>query len=41
MASLVVDSAKSWVVLNDPDILPLFPSTTIVRPAMDCGIRFD
>ena len=35
MASLVVDSAKSRVALNDPDILLLFPSTTTACPATD------
>lgn len=41
MASFVVDSVKSCVALNDPDILPLFPSTTTACPAMDCRVRFD
>jgi hypothetical protein len=35
MALLVVDSAKSRVALNDPDILPFFPSTTTACPATD------
>ena len=41
MASLVVDSAKSRVVLNEPDILLLFPSTTTACPATDFRSDFD
>ena len=39
MASLVVDSAKSRVALNDPDILLLLPSTMTDCPATD--FRYD
>jgi hypothetical protein len=38
MASFVVDSVKSLVALNDPDILPFFPSTTTACPTMDCRV---
>ena len=38
MASLVVDSFKSRVALNNPDILPLLPSATTACPVMDCRI---